>query len=306
LGITYIDMRIRKRSGALFTSSSSWERARSSSSSIPMSTANGNGEKTEFLLPLVAAVMDIQRAEDKEGEGDHGTHTRPAHNWRNALQFQCSGDWNTESQALENGEESEKVDCRLNGSTRNQWENISLFTKEGTQGALLMKEETPSNAEKEITGGRNEESKLPKSGLFDMGTSWKQQKNLSVHSVKLKRSKDDIKGWKEDETRITKKLRQETYIQQEDGQKLDEKAMPNKRYNNNNNNETEGSQCRRRNGRGWRCSQRTLVGYSLCEHHLGKGRLKSINSSNNSATTVTLNNKAGTCKLKELRLIDAS
>jgi hypothetical protein len=66
-----------------------------------MSTANGNGEKTEFLLPLVAAVMDVQRAEDKEGEGDHGTHTRPAHNWRNALQFQCSGDGNTESQALE-------------------------------------------------------------------------------------------------------------------------------------------------------------------------------------------------------------
>ncbi|XP_059646397.1 uncharacterized protein LOC132292953 [Cornus florida] len=39
----------------------------------------------------------------------------------------------------------------------------------------------------------------------------------------------------------------------------------------------EGSRCSRVNGRGWRCCQQTLVGYSLCEHHLGKGRLRSIN-----------------------------
>ena len=41
----------------------------------------------------------------------------------------------------------------------------------------------------------------------------------------------------------------------------------------------EGSRCSRVNGRGWRCCQQTLVGYSLCEHHLGKGRLGSINAS---------------------------
>nr|CAD1826172.1 unnamed protein product [Ananas comosus var. bracteatus] len=40
----------------------------------------------------------------------------------------------------------------------------------------------------------------------------------------------------------------------------------------------EGSRCSRVNGRGWRCCQQTLVGYSLCEHHLGKGRLKSMSS----------------------------
>ncbi|KAE8661221.1 Detected protein of unknown function [Hibiscus syriacus] len=40
----------------------------------------------------------------------------------------------------------------------------------------------------------------------------------------------------------------------------------------------EGSRCSRVNGRGWRCCQQTLVGYSLCEHHLGKGRLRSIAS----------------------------
>jgi len=40
----------------------------------------------------------------------------------------------------------------------------------------------------------------------------------------------------------------------------------------------EGSRCSRVNGRGWRCMQQTLVGYSLCEHHLGKGRLRSMTS----------------------------
>lgn len=40
----------------------------------------------------------------------------------------------------------------------------------------------------------------------------------------------------------------------------------------------EGSRCSRVNGRGWRCCQPTLVGYSLCEHHLGKGRLRSMAS----------------------------
>lgn len=38
----------------------------------------------------------------------------------------------------------------------------------------------------------------------------------------------------------------------------------------------EGSRCSRVNGRGWRCCQQTLIGYSLCEHHLGKGRLRSM------------------------------
>ncbi|XP_058205778.1 uncharacterized protein LOC131319515 isoform X2 [Rhododendron vialii] len=49
----------------------------------------------------------------------------------------------------------------------------------------------------------------------------------------------------------------------------------------------EGSRCSRVNGRGWRCCQQTLVGYSLCEHHLGKGRLRSIASVRNHAVATT-------------------
>ncbi|KEH23678.1 WRC protein [Medicago truncatula] len=58
----------------------------------------------------------------------------------------------------------------------------------------------------------------------------------------------------------------------------------------------EGSRCSRVNGRGWRCCQQTLVGYSLCEHHLGKGRLRSMTSVRNrsnigfSTTTTEPNN----------------
>jgi WRC len=42
----------------------------------------------------------------------------------------------------------------------------------------------------------------------------------------------------------------------------------------------EGSRCSRVNGRGWRCCQPTLVGYLLCEHHLGKGRTRNLSSAN--------------------------
>lgn len=40
----------------------------------------------------------------------------------------------------------------------------------------------------------------------------------------------------------------------------------------------QGSRCSRYNGRGWRCRQLTLAGYALCEHHLGKGRMKNMGS----------------------------
>ncbi|KAK4258473.1 hypothetical protein QN277_004918 [Acacia crassicarpa] len=50
----------------------------------------------------------------------------------------------------------------------------------------------------------------------------------------------------------------------------------------------EGSRCIRVNGRGWRYCQQTLVGYSLCEHHLGKERLKSLTSVRNRSIPSTI------------------
>lgn len=54
----------------------------------------------------------------------------------------------------------------------------------------------------------------------------------------------------------------------------------------------EGSRCSRVNGRGWRCCQQTLVGYSLCEHHLGKGRLRSMTSVRSRSMAITSSNLA--------------
>ncbi|KAL6964479.1 hypothetical protein U1Q18_035532, partial [Sarracenia purpurea var. burkii] len=47
----------------------------------------------------------------------------------------------------------------------------------------------------------------------------------------------------------------------------------------------EGSRCSCVDGRGWWCCQQTPIGYSLYEHHLEKGRLKSMASVQNCAIT---------------------
>ncbi|KAA3463998.1 Growth-regulating factor 5 [Gossypium australe] len=89
-------------------------------------------------------------------------------------------------------------------------------------------------------------------------------------------------------TKLNKKLVQQQ--QQSNGEEQESKdiACTSVDYNNNNSSGAkkrgrggalmEGSRCSRVNGRGWRCCQQTLVGYSLCEHHLGKGRLRSMTS----------------------------
>ncbi|KAJ6923785.1 hypothetical protein NC652_017183 [Populus alba x Populus x berolinensis] len=66
----------------------------------------------------------------------------------------------------------------------------------------------------------------------------------------------------------------------------------------------EGSRCSRVNGKGWRCCQQTLVGYSFCEHHLGKGRLRSMNSvrSRSIATTVPKKDEYGALSSPSLLL----
>lgn len=63
----------------------------------------------------------------------------------------------------------------------------------------------------------------------------------------------------------------------------------------------EGSRCSRVNGRGWRCSQPTLVGYSLCEHHLGKGRQQ--RSASGGAEPSSWRNGAATLGRTEPRIL---
>ncbi|XP_022766024.1 uncharacterized protein LOC111310916 isoform X2 [Durio zibethinus] len=92
-------------------------------------------------------------------------------------------------------------------------------------------------------------------------------------------------------TKMNKKFVQpQNDNEQEEIKEIKDSASTTTGDNNNNNNPSsakkrgrggalmEGSRCSRVNGRGWRCCQQTLVGYSLCEHHLGKGRLRSMTS----------------------------
>ncbi|KAK9065811.1 hypothetical protein SSX86_015212 [Deinandra increscens subsp. villosa] len=66
----------------------------------------------------------------------------------------------------------------------------------------------------------------------------------------------------------------------------------------------EGSRCSRVNGRGWRCSQQTLIGYSLCDHHLGKGRVRSMSSVRGGARMVAPKEHQRKAKRVKSKLID--
>ncbi|XP_076894430.1 uncharacterized protein LOC143546707 [Bidens hawaiensis] len=85
-----------------------------------------------------------------------------------------------------------------------------------------------------------------------------------------------MKGWLQGDRLVTTKKKRGSY-----GRRLNNDVVQDNNKMSAKKNKSvimEGSRCSRVNGRGWRCSQQTLVGYSLCEHHLGKGRVRSMNS----------------------------
>ncbi|GLJ32726.1 hypothetical protein SUGI_0658570 [Cryptomeria japonica] len=225
-------MRIRKRSIAAL-SSSSWEKTGSFTSEAAAAAA---AKEKEFLLPLVAAVVDIQAKARFEGKDCTITptarhaiaqiHTRPVPKWRNAL-------FRSKAKALQADEEE-------NDKPIYKW----------------------NEREQVVDAPKKQRSKL-----------------LITH---VSQETEDAIEMRKKETMSRKK------------EKVPEE----------NKNMHAGSQCRRRNGRGWRCSERTLVGYHLCEHHLGKGRLRSINNNNNNTGAVVVKDK-GT-KFKDLQLIHAA
>ncbi|XP_050382395.1 uncharacterized protein LOC126799274 [Argentina anserina] len=104
-------------------------------------------------------------------------------------------------------------------------------------------------------------------GSFGEATRVQKEKKLSQNKTE---KKTDVQQ--------TDDKKQEVGVATKEGidQKVGNGTSPKKRARGNA--IMEGSRCSRVNGRGWRCCQQTLVGYSLCEHHLGKGRLRSLNS----------------------------
>ncbi|XP_011004845.1 PREDICTED: uncharacterized protein LOC105111232 isoform X2 [Populus euphratica] len=105
-------------------------------------------------------------------------------------------------------------------------------------------------------------------------------------------------------TKMEKKCLQQNGDSEEDDTETKEGASSNVKTKAGGGALLEGSRCSRVNGRGWRCCQQTLVGYSLCEHHLGKGRLRSMNSvrSRSIATTVPKKDEYGALSSPSLLL----
>nr|ABK22039.1 unknown [Picea sitchensis] len=310
-------MRIRNRScSSVLSSRGSCEKGRD------RAFPDGLEEDEEkFLLPLAATAMDAQKAEDDDHQIDgvaahtiSGTGTRvirrPGHKWRDILlRFSAGNIKSCEAIKVDSWEGAEKP--KFNGNTitmRSKGDNISFLENEGMNREVVEKG-SPSNSCYDEAGITSDyrECNLPKLGRSENNfMSWKHEHNLvesgDVCTNKRRRTKknrstrDDIEcinAWRSCDKKTFIITEKEVEIIRKDKLKAPDKPMAN-------NNSHVGSQCRRRNGRGWRCSQRTLVGYSLCEHHLGKGRIKSINNG-----TVILNNKVPS-KFKELRVLDAS
>ncbi|GLJ32727.1 hypothetical protein SUGI_0658600 [Cryptomeria japonica] len=229
-------------------------------------------KRKEFLLPLVAAVATA------EGE----ITVKPPHNWKNAL-VTCT----SHSEAAQVVREVQKANHRWNEiMSTNRLKKRSVLPSEG----ISVKKHKASSKISKLYAKQD----LTKSGQFELEkTSMRRGRE---HNLREKEKRDDEHS---------------TIVSVDHGRKDDSYGgtresthkYKNRRKTNstkNNNDKDVGSQCRRRNGRGWRCSERTLVGYSLCEHHRGKGRFKSLNGSNG-ADKVSVNNKSN--KFKELSFI---
>lgn len=107
-------------------------------------------------------------------------------------------------------------------------------------------------------------------------------KEKKIMKTKLKRAK------------MPSKLEEEEEVE-EDDRIVGDAISVKKKWGSNGSVVIEGSRCSRVNGRGWRCCQQTLVGYSLCEHHLGKGRLRSMNSVRSRTSPTLENNRDDGC-----------
>lgn len=321
-------MRIRNRScSAVLLSRKSWEKA------VDRTFADEvEDEEEKFLLPLVAAAMDAQQPEDDDqADGGVGALTihetgtgivgrRAGHKWRDILLSHSAGNAESCDAIMVGSWEGEKTKFKGNKTTRNKGDKIGFLENEGKSRGVLENDNTSNSCCKEagLTSDYRE-CDSPKSGRLENDFMSKKHEHeqevehfiergdvCTININKRRRSKknrESINAWRSGDKHrfIISEEEEEIIIKKDKARALDKPMQV--AFNNNNDNSHLGSQCRRRNGRGWRCSQRTLVGYSLCEHHLGKGRLKSINTDNGK---VFMNNNKKGSKFKELRLLDDS
>lgn len=307
-------MRIRNRScSAVLSSRGSCEKK----------AAEVEDGEDKFLLPLVAAAMDSQQRQEDEHQIDGtipgsatGIEWRRGNKWRDILLRCTTGNAKSCETIKVDSWEAGKTKLKGKKIMRNKGDKLGFLEDEGENRGVVEKKNRSGRCVKAGTTSDYRKYDSPKLGQFESDfMSRKHHEHLvengDVYTIdisKRRRTKknrdscddiDYIDPWKSgDKTSCTISKKEEENIRKDK-----EKALEKSMANNNNDNSHVGSQCRRRNGRGWRCSQRTLVGYSLCEHHLGKGRLKSINTENG---IVFINNNKKGSKFKKLPVLDAS
>ncbi|XP_010265935.1 PREDICTED: uncharacterized protein LOC104603562 [Nelumbo nucifera] len=176
----------------------------------------------------------------------------------------------------------EKKDGRSWSSEINTIRKGSSLGSEAGDGISLL----PSSSDQEVGRWCEGEKAFPlkkRRGRLGRtaggGTIMENENKMKATNLKTKTNKKWVKLEDEDDEE-----------EAEDQEEQEQGTIPKQQGVNGNNNTNvkkrgsgggvimEGSRCSRVNGRGWRCCQQTLVGYSLCEHHLGKGRLRSMSS----------------------------
>ncbi|KAH9323561.1 hypothetical protein KI387_018200, partial [Taxus chinensis] len=212
-------MRIRKRSIAALASSSS------GTATACTGQAEAAAMEKEFLFPLVAAVIDVQARAEFCGR-DATFISTPPHEIAD-ISPRPVHKWrntlvrcNAESEAIGG---ADKSTSRLSGIIRpNPDDKSELLNREAFTKEGMSR------------------------SMNELGESGRAEKCLAGSIVKKQRSKLHISHV----NAMNIKYRKESM--QRDLPKKIEKA------NKKDSNVHAGSQCRRRNGRGWRCSERTL------------------------------------------------
>ncbi|KAJ4849237.1 hypothetical protein Tsubulata_035162 [Turnera subulata] len=204
------------------------------------------------------------------------------------------------------GESNTQLGCSHGGG------DAAPHQEENKVALMVVREE---RVEDKINDTRQESAlgaeilqQLSSSSLQALGSDWRDQGEKAFPSIKKRRVTFEKRSGeagttttvaekynKKMKTKMKTKLGKNQYVQEEedhDNEKEGDKQEANRELGDDHDigsNATarmrgrggalvEGSRCSRVNGRGWRCCQQTLVGYSLCEHHLGKGRLRSMSS----------------------------
>ncbi|XP_068660860.1 uncharacterized protein [Aristolochia californica] len=149
---------------------------------------------------------------------------------------------------------------------------------EGKEEGLRARERSGSRRRRRETNTKNSGAQISKGD-----ERWMEEETL----IPLKKRKASY-GWGEEvimeketktKTQLKRKIPRKRIRDEEAKESNEEISSAVKKHRNSNGGALmEGSRCSRINGRGWRCCQQTLVGYSLCEHHLGKGRLRSMST----------------------------